>query len=203
MTDFAASDFAYRSRDTRPGLIVCAYDNAHPEWDLVEDLAGTIWDPPGARTVLVKHDAPEALARGLNEAMATPGVRGMLLVGTADEGAEVLIPVRALNRVPDGTSRAVEHGPGVARATAPAGDIIRALAQAGHPARMEPEGATGTGGYLLYQVLASVPDNVLTPSVGLLLVPPGMDAELIREVVKKAAAAVAASLTPLPRQAAS
>ncbi|QLQ13393.1 MAG: hypothetical protein HZY74_09045 [Brevundimonas sp.] len=127
-------------------------------------------------------------------------MRGLLLIGVAEEGNTALIPLRAWNRSADGDSRALADGPGVLRATVPAADMIRALSQVGVTARVDPEGATGTGGYLLYHVLASVPDQVLAPSVGLLLLPPGMEGQAMREAVKAAAAAMGASLAPLPRQ---
>jgi hypothetical protein len=47
MMDDLAMDGAYEKRDTRPGLIICVFDDPHPEWDLVEDLSGRLWDPPG------------------------------------------------------------------------------------------------------------------------------------------------------------
>lgn len=188
------------TRDTRPGLIVCAYDRDRPEWDLVEDLSGRLWDPPGARTVLVPSDQPQDLAQALQLALATPGVRGLLLIGEAEQGDEALIPLRAWNRSADGATRAMVDGPGVMRATVPAADMINALGQVDLPARIDPEGATGTGGFLLYHVLASVPDQVLAPSVGLLLLPPDLGGPVLREAVKAAASAMAASLAPLPRQ---
>jgi hypothetical protein len=199
--DDLAMDGAYEKRDTRPGLIICVFDDPHPEWDLVEDLSGRLWDPPGARTVSVPFDQHQPLVETLNTRLATPGVRGLLLVGHADQGREVLIPLRAMNRTADGGARAVDQGPGVARATVPAAEMIRALARIGVTAHTTQDDAEGTGGFLLYSVLASVPDDVLAPSVGLVLLPPDLAPEGRREAVMAAATAVATSLAPLPRTA--
>ena len=201
MADFAVNEIGSDMRDTRPGLIVCAFDRPRPGWDLVEDLMGRLWSPPGARTVMIAADQPVPLARSLHSELATPGVRGLLLVGNAEVGDEALIPLRALNRSADGVDRASDDGPGVVRSTAPAAEMIRALAQIGMVARIEPDGATGAGGYLLYQILASVPDTELAPSVGMVLLPPNLEPEATREAVKAAASAMATSLSPLPRAA--
>ena len=73
-------------RDRRPGIVICAYDAEDPVWDFVEDLSGRLWDPPGARTVAVPADEPNALAHALTERLREGGCQAMLLVGRSTRG---------------------------------------------------------------------------------------------------------------------
>ena len=193
--------FGERGRDLRPGLIVCAYESPQANWDLVEDLSGTIWNPPGARIIQIPGGLPAQLAPLLAEELAVPGCRGVLLVGHNHSGAGFRLQLRAENRGLDGQDRADRTGPGLARATVPAAEILRALGAEGLRAEATSESEDDVGTYLLYRLLAGVPDNVMTPSIGLLRVPLGASSDQIRQAVKAAASAIARGLAPLPRHA--
>ena len=107
--------------------------------------------------------------------------------------------MRAENRALIG-KKVSQTGPALARATAPAAEMVRALTDAGLAADATSESEEDVGCYLLYRILTALPDNADAPSVGLL-----RDADLARcgsaspRTVKTAAAAMARHLSPLPR----
>jgi hypothetical protein len=187
------------SADRRPGIIICAYDGEDDGWDLVEDLSGEIWSPAGARAVPIAAADPDVLASTLAARLISGECRAVLLVGRTHKYGGFRVQMRAENRTLDYKGRLSSTGPGIARTTAPVADMLRALTAAGLDAAASSEAEEDAGSYLLYRVLADLPDGPLTPSVGLLRVPAPANEALVRKGVKAAASAMASHLTPLPR----
>jgi len=187
------------SPDTRPSLVICAWSPNETGWDPIEDLSGDPWSPAGARTDPLPADAPEALAEALSGRLADWRCRGLLLVGRTGRGGDVLLQIRAENRTRDGVRRLDGDRPGVVRATAPAAEMVRALREAGLPARATSEAEDDAGSQLLYQVLSELPDGADAPAVALLRVPADAPAATMQRAVKVAAQAIARHLSPLPR----
>lgn len=185
--------------DYRPGLVICAYDEAEAGWDPVEDLSGEPWNPIGARTLAVAAGEPEILATVLSAHLDEGACRGLLLVGRTRRSDSCRLQIRAENRSLDGGHRLDELGPGMARATAPVVDIVRALKKAGLTANASSESEDDAGSYLLYRVLATLPDGPDTPAIGLLRVPEHAPDAAMQRAVKAAAQAMAYHLPPLPR----
>src|SRR5690606_326374 len=111
----------------RPALVICAYDVDETGWDPVEDLSGEPWSPVGARTLPVAGGEAEALATVLSAHLEDHRCRGLLLVGRTRRSDAFRLQIRAENRSADGAGRIEDLGPGMARATAPAADIVRAM----------------------------------------------------------------------------
>lgn len=190
--------------DYRPAIVICAYEAGESGWDPVEDLSGEPWNPPGARTVAVAANDPEVLAATLSDHLGDPQCRALLLVGrTRAGGDDFRVQVRAVNRSLDGTGRLDEVGPGVARATAPVADMVRALTESGLAAEVSSEAEDDAGSYLLYRVLSSLPEGADTPAIGLLRAPEDAVDAVVQKAVKTAAQAMARHLSPLPRSRAS
>ena len=185
--------------DRRPGIIICAYEGEDAGWDLVEDLSGEIWSPAGARAVPIAGNDPDALATTLAARLGSGECRAVLLVGRTHKGQGFRVQMRAENRTLDHKHRLSDTGPGVARATAPVADILRALTAAGLQADASSEAEADAGSYLLYRVLADLPDGPLTPSIGLLRAPAPANEAAVRKGIKAAASAMASHLAPLPR----
>ena len=185
--------------DYRPGLIICAWDPDETAWDPVEDLSGQPWNPQGARTLAVAGGEPEALAATLSSHLADRGCRGLLLVGRTRRSDAFRLQIRAENRTIDGVHRLDVAGPGMARATAPAADMVRALNDAGLSASASSECEGDAGSYLLYRVLSDLPDGPETPAIGLLRVPANQGDAAVQRAVKTAAQAIARHMSPLPR----
>lgn len=184
--------------DRRPSIILCAYDAEDEAWDPVEDLSGEPWSPVGARTVAVPAGDPERLAATLAERLRDGGCRALLLIGRTRADA-FRVQMRAENRDLGGEGRQSRTGPGVARATAPVADIVRALREAGLAAAASSDAEDDAGSYLLYRVLADLDDVVDTPAIGLLRAPAPASDAAVRNGVKAAAAAMARTLPPLAR----
>lgn len=185
--------------DRRPSIILCAYDADDEAWDPVEDLSGEPWSPAGARTVAVPAADPERLAATLAERLRDGGCRALLLIGRTRRADAFRVQMRAENRDLGGEGRQSRTGPGVARATAPVADIVRALREAGLEAAASSDAEEDAGSYLLYRVLADLDDVADTPAVGLLRAPAPASDAAVRSGVKAAAAAMARTLTPLAR----
>lgn len=185
--------------DHRPAIVICAWDAAERAWDPVEDLSGTPWSPPGARTVPIAGGDPENLATSLVAELADKRTRALLLIGRTRRSEGFRLQIRAENRTLDGAARLDRVGPSVARATAPVADIVQALRDAGLSADVSSEAEEDAGSFLLYQVLAHLPEGADTPAVGLLRAPNDADAAAVTRAVKAAAQAVARQLAPLPR----
>jgi len=190
-SDEAAPDF-------RPALVICAWDFDESGWDPVEDLSGAPWNPDGARTLAVAAGEPEALATTLSAHLADRSCRGLLLVGRTRRSDAFRLQIRAENRSMDG-SRLDGVGPGMARATAPVADIVRALNEEGMTAAASSESEEDAGSYLLYRVLSGLPDGPDTPAIGLLRAPEHETDAEVQRAVKAAAQAMARHLSPLPR----
>lgn len=189
--------------DHRPAIVICAWDPDETAWDPVEDLSGLPWSPAGARTIAVEGAEPDALADTLTGHLGDQRCRALLLVGRTRRSANFRLQIRAENRSLDGVHRLTSVGPAVARATAPAADIVRALNEAGLTVDTSSDAEDDVGSYLLYRVLSSLPEGLDTPAVGLLRAPENMPASRVQRAVKAAAEAMARQLAPLPRSRAS
>jgi hypothetical protein len=185
--------------DHRPALVICAYDIDERSWDPVEDLSGEPWSPSGARTVAVPGGEAEALAAVLAGHLDDQRCRGLLLVGRTRRSDAFRLQIRAENRSLDGARRLDSLGPGMARATAPVVDIIRALNEAGLTVDASSESEEDAGSYLLYRVLSGLPDGPDTPVIGLLRAPEREPDASVQRAVKTTAEAMARHLGPLPR----
>lgn len=185
--------------DRRPSILICAYDVADGGWDAVEDLSGAIWHPAGARTVPIAPGEPAHLAELLSHHLREADCRAVLLVGRTRRSDGFRVQMRAENRTLDGGRRLSETGPALARTTAPVAEMIRALKEAGLPADASSDDEDDAGGFLLYSVLTSLPDDADVPAVGLLRAPAGIDQIALDKGVRAAAAAIARHLSPLPR----
>ncbi|RZJ00192.1 MAG: hypothetical protein EON90_08540 [Brevundimonas sp.] len=185
--------------DRRPAIVICAWDDADSAWDLVEDLSGEPWNPNGARTIAVRADEPTALAARLGELVSDTSTRAVLLVGRSRKTDGFVLQMRAENRGFHTGERLDRVGPSMARATAPVAEIVRALIDAGMVAEASSEAEDDAGSYLLYRVLAQLPESVDTPAVGLLRAPHDEGDESVRAAIKAAAQAMARHLSPLPR----
>lgn len=188
------------SPDLRPAILICAYDAEDPVWDPIEDLSGQPWSPTGARTLPVAAEPVETLAERLSASLADPGCRGLLLLGRTRRGEDFRIQTRAENRQPGGRDRLDGSAPGMARATAPAADIVRALNAAGLNAAATSDAEDDAGDSLLFRVLNALPDGGDAPAVGLLRAPRDLDETAVTAGVKAAAGAIARHLSPLPRR---
>lgn len=189
-----------RSPDLRPTIVICAYDLGEAAWDPIEDLSGLPWCPAGARTIAVAADTRESLAVQLSECLADAACRGVLLIGRTRQGETFRIQTRAENRQPGGRDRIDTAGPGLARATAPVAEMVRALNGAGLSVSASSEGEEDDGDYLLFRILNALPDGVDAPAVGLLRAPVDLGDAEVTAGVKAAACAIAQHLSPLPRR---
>lgn len=185
--------------DYRPALVICAWDADDAGWDPVEDLSGEPWNPVGARTLPVAAGEPEALARVLSAHLDDRTCRGLLLVGRTRRSDTFRLQLRAENRSLDGGQRLDVIGPGMARATAPVADMVRALNKAGLTADASSDSEDDAGSYLLYRVLSALPDGPDTPAIGLLRAPENEPDAAVQRAVKAAAQAMAHHLPALPR----
>ncbi len=184
--------------DYRPALVICAWDADESGWDPVEDLSGQHWNPVGARTLAVAADKPESLAAVLSAHLGDRSCRGLLLVGRTRRSDTFRLQIRAENRSLDG-GRRLDFGPGMARATAPVVDIVRALNDVGITADASSDSEEDAGSYLLYRILTGLPDGPDTPAIGLLRAPEHEPDAAVQRAVKAAAQAMALHLSPLPR----
>lgn len=185
--------------DRRPSIVICAYDVADGGWDAVEDLSGAIWHPAGARTVPVAPGEPARLAELLSNHLREADCRAVLLVGRTRRSDGFRVQMRAENRTLDGAHRLSQTGPALARTTAPVAEMVRALKEAGLAADASSDDEDDAGGFLLYSVLTSLPDDADVPAVGLLRAPAGVGQIALDKGVRAAAAAIARHLSPLPR----
>ncbi|RZJ29748.1 MAG: hypothetical protein EON85_06310 [Brevundimonas sp.] len=193
------AEFDQTTTDTRPGIVICAWDATESGWDPVEDLSGEPWNPSGARTVPVPSADPDALVTTLGDHLNDRRCRALLLVGRTRKADGFRLQMRAENRSLDGARRADGVGPSVARATAPVGEMIRALNEAGLIADATSDAEDDAGSYLLYRVLAGLADGADTPAIGLLRAPEHEPDAAVQRAVKTAAQAMARHLAPLPR----
>ncbi|RZJ00795.1 MAG: hypothetical protein EON90_06060 [Brevundimonas sp.] len=196
-------DTAETPPDHRPAIVICAWDAGEVGWDPVEDLSGVPWSPPGARTVAVPGGEPDALADTLAAHLGDQRCRALLLVGRTRRSTDFRLQIRAENRSLDGAHRLTSVGPAIARATAPAAEMVRAMNAAGLTVDASSDAEDDAGSYLLYRVLSGLAEGLDTPAVGLLRAPEGRSAADVQKAVKAAAEAMARHLSPLPRSRAS
>ena len=186
---------AEKQPDRRPAIVVCVHDIADPLWPEGDDA----WSPPGARLRSVGPGDPAALAGLITGQLDDSDCRAVLLIGRTRKSDGFRIQMRAENRALTGGQKVSRTGPSLARATAPAADMVRALNEAGFVADATSDSEEDVGSYLLYRILTALPDNADAPSVGLLRVPAAMEGDQLRLGVQTAAAAMARHLPPQPR----
>lgn len=189
---------AENQTDRRPAILVCIYESADPLWTAIDEQVAS-WTPPGTRLRSVGPGDPAALAALISGQLEDADCRAVLLVGRTRKSNGFRVQLRAENRALDGGKKISQTGPALARATAPAAEMVRALIDAGLVADATSDSEEDTGSYLLYRVLAALPDNADAPSVGLLRVPASLTVDQLRLGVQTAAAAMARHLSPLPR----
>ena len=186
--------------DRRPAIAICAWDPGFTAWDPVEDLSGDPWNPVGARTLPVAGSTEADVLASELSAMLTSGECGaLLLVGRTSHPGAFRLQMRAENRCLDRSDRLDHTGPGVARATAPAAEIVRDLIAAGLSAVADSDAEEDAGSYLLYRILNDLPDGTASPAIGLIRAPSDVPATKVQTAVKTAASAIARHLAPLPR----
>lgn len=186
--------------DRRPAIAVCAWDLGFTAWDPVEDLSGEPWHPVGARTLPVPGNlSAETLAADLSARLRDGECRALLLVGRTSHAGAFRLQTRAENKRLAGHERLDHTGPGIARATAPAAEIVRALAEAGVDALAVSNAEEDAGSYILYRILNDLPDGSASPAIGLIRAPLDVPDAKVQLAVKTAASAMARHLTPLPR----
>ena len=189
--------------DRRPAIAICAWDPSFTAWDPVEDLSGDPWNPIGARTLPVAGSAEaDALAAQLSDLLAKGECGALLLVGRTAHTGVFRVQMRAENRCLDRADRLDHTGPGVVRATAPAAEIVRALADAGLNAIAASDAEEDAGSYILYRILNDLPDGPASPAIGLIRAPSDVANAKVQLAVKTAASAIARHLAPLPRPSA-
>lgn len=188
-----------RADQRLPVIVLCGYDVEDEVWDPVEDLSGAHWRPAGAVAVNMPPADPDRLYIALAEQLRNRRCRALLLVGRGRSEDRFTVQLRAENRALTGSGRMNADLPSLARATLPVADVISALSDAGLQAEATSEAEPDIGSYLLFRVLAELPDLTEAPAVGLLRVPSASSLETARKGVKAAASAIAAQLSPLSR----
>lgn len=181
--------------DPRPTIVICTWDESEGGWDLVEDLSGRLWSPPGARTVAVAPGDRAALAQELNRLLADRRCRALLLVGRTRRGDAFQVQLRAEDRSGEPAQRA----PSIVRATAPAAEIKQALLDAGLSAGVTSEAEDDAGSWLLHRILTDLPDGADLPAIGLLRAPERQPDADVQQAVRLAASAMARQMAAAPR----
>ncbi len=189
MLDTAAED----RPDRRPAMLVCVYEDADPVWPMAT-LEGA-----NARILAVGPDDPAVLAGFITGQLDDDACRAVLLVGRTRKADRFRIQLRAENRALTGGKKLAATGPSVARATAPASEMLRALGDAGFSVDATSESEDDAGSYLLYRVLTALPDHADAVAVGLLRTPATLSPQEARRGVEATALAMARHLSPLPR----
>lgn len=179
--------------ERRPAILVCAYDAEDALW---EDGP---WAPPGARIRTVGPGDPARLAEVILHALDDADCRAVLLVGRLRRGDGFRLQMRSENRALVGGGKLSQTGPALARATAPAADIVRSLTDAGLNAEATSDSDDDAGSYLLYRILTALPDDADVPSIGLIRASPSLTPDDRLRGLQTAAAAMARHLSPLPR----
>lgn len=181
--------------DRRPTVLVCAYDPNNSVWSSIGDDASS----PGARIRTLQPGEPDDLAQTIARELLDADCRALLLVGRTHKSDGFRLQMRAENRTLAGDGKLSSTGPGLARATAPVAEMVRALHQAGLVADATSDSEEDAGSYLLYRVLTALPDNVDAPSIGLLRASGSLDSKQVLLGLQTAAGAMARHLSPLPR----
>lgn len=120
-------------------------------------------------------------------------------MGRTSHAGAFRLQMRAENRRLDQSERLDHTGPGVARATAPAAEIVRDLADAGLTAMAASDAEEDAGSYILYRILNDLPDGPASPAIGLIRAPADAPNARVQAAVKTAASVIARHLAPLPR----
>ena len=181
--------------DRRPLILICAYDEADALWLRDEGE----WSPPGTRLRAVGPGEPDALSQQIAGELRDADCRAVLLIGRTRKADGFRLQMRAENRALTGGGKVSSIGPGLARATAPVAEMVRALHEAGLAAEATSDGEEDAGSYLLYRVLTALPEDADVPSIGLLRASASLNTEQARLGLQTAAAAMAQHLSPLPR----
>lgn len=189
------------THDRRPFLAIMPWDRGFRGWDPIEAQTGEPWHPAGARVQALAPDEPEAAAQALIEAITERRISALLLVGRTRHSGPIRLQTRAENRTLDGRDRHDHTAAGVVRATVPAGDILRELNRAGLAAQIASDAEEDAGSYLLYRILAALPDSLSVPAVGLLRLPRDMAPEPTDQAIKVAASAIARHIPALTASA--
>lgn len=181
--------------DRRPVILLCAYDESDSAW-LRDDGD---WSPPGTRLRAVGPGEPDLLSQQISGELRDADCRAVLLIGRTRKSDGFRLQMRAENRALNGGGKVSSIGPGLARATAPVAEMVRALHEAGLTAEATSEGEEDVGSYLLYRVLTALPEDADVPSIGLLRASASLNVDQARLGLQTAAAAMAQHLSPLPR----
>lgn len=190
---------ADRADQRLPVIVLCGYDADDEVWDPVEDLSGAHWRPHGALALSQVPSDPDSLYETLAEQLRDRRCRALLLIGRGRSPDRFSVQMRAENRALSGAGRLNIDLPCLARATLPVADVVAALNDAGLKAEATSEAEPDAGSYLLFRILAELPDVTEAPAVGLLRVPAEVSLDTARRGVKAAATAIAAQLAPMPR----
>ena len=142
-------------------------------------------------------ETADLLARGIS------GGRwhALLFVAKGRSGGPLRVQLRAENRSPDGGGRLFPTGPAMARATAPAAELVRALQSAGFETEASSEGPHDPAGALFYRVLLALAECADAPPVGLVRLPADSAPEAIERTIATGVRVLARRMAPL-RQAA-
>lgn len=183
--------------DRRPVILVCAYEEAASFGPLDDDVAVAA----GARLTPLGPDDPDILSEQIAKELREAECRAVLLIGRTRKADGFRLQMRAENRALTGGGKVSSIGPGLARATAPVAEMVRALHEANLPAEAtsEGEGEEDAGSYLLYRILTALPEDADVPSIGLLRASSSLNADQVRLGLQIAAATMAQNLSPLPR----
>jgi hypothetical protein len=185
--------------DRRPLLAMCACQPEAVGWDMVEDLSGRLWSPQGARTCVIESGESALVARRLERQAADPACRGILLTART-EASVFQLQMRAENRALDDPRRRHDRlGPGVLRATAPVGEILKAMREAQLATEALSTGPGDLGDHLFYRALNAAPEGPDWPAVTLLRAPAHVSESEMRKAIKIVLEVMAQRLAPLPR----
>lgn len=193
------SDERSQDQDRRPLLLVCNWSATDPVWDMVEDLSGVPWQPEGIRTELVEPAADiTALAENLADQLDHQDARALLLIGRTQHEGPARLQLRAEIPQKNG-QRLSQDGPGVVRATAPAGQILEAVTKARVSIVASSENEADDGSRLLYEILTRLDERLETPAVALIRFPKSMPETAIAHTIKSAVHVMTQHLSHAPR----
>ncbi|MFC0633241.1 hypothetical protein [Brevundimonas balnearis] len=172
----------------RPQVGVCAVGLEVPAGEGGDGL----WDGFSASDD-AEIETAEMLVRGIS------GGRwhALLIVAKGRAGGPLRVQLRAENRSADGPGRLFPTGPAMARATAPAAELVRAFQGAGFETEASSEGPCDTAGALLFRTLLALADCSDAPPVGLVRVPADASGEAVDRMIGIGAPVMARRLAPL------
>lgn len=185
--------------DRRPVILACIYEADDLLWAGMDADGASALSTAGAQVRSLAPEEPAALAGLISSQLADADCRAVLIIGRTRKSTGFRIQMRAENRALVGGGKISQIGPALARATAPAAEMVRALIDVGLAADATSESEEDAGSYLLYRVLTALPDNLDAPAVGLLRAPISLHGDQLRLGLQTATAAMARHLSPLPR----